>query len=138
MLNDFENILLKREIKPTAIRLLILKEITKFSQTFSLSMLEEKLETVDKSTLFRTITLFHANHLLHSIDDGSGSIKYSMCGDDCNCEVEDLHPHFFCEKCRQTICLKHTHIPNVQLPEKYILSSINFVLKGLCDKCAKK
>jgi Fur family ferric uptake transcriptional regulator len=138
MKNNFEDNLQERGIKPTAIRILIFKEMQKFSQAFSLQMLEEKLGTVDKSTVFRTISLFHGKHLIHSIDDGSGAIKYSICSQDCNCEIEDLHPHFFCNNCRQTLCLSHTHIPKVQLPDKYILSSINFVLKGLCEKCSFK
>jgi Fe2+/Zn2+ uptake regulation proteins len=107
-------------------------------QAFSLSSLEEALDTVDKSTLFRTITLFHNQHLIHSIDDGSGSIKYSVCSSDCMCRIKDLHAHFYCEKCKKTFCMKTVPIPNVELPQKFVLSSVNFVLKGLCDGCSEK
>ena len=127
-----------RGIRPTAIRLLILKAMVESPQAFSLSSLEETLDTVDKSTLFRTITLFHNQHLIHSIDDGSGSIKYSVCSSDCMCQIKDLHAHFCCEKCKKTFCMKTVPIPNVELPQKFVLSSVNFVLKGLCDKCSEK
>ena len=55
----------KREIKPTAIRLLILKAMTRFTRAFSLLDLETVLDTVDKSTIFRTINLFLDHHLIH-------------------------------------------------------------------------
>ena len=58
----------QREIKPTAIRLLILKTMMQHKEAFSLLDLENELDTVDKSTIYRTITLFLAHHLIHGID----------------------------------------------------------------------
>lgn len=126
-----------RGIKPSAVRLLVFKEMLQSLQAFSLSDLEEKLETVDKSTLFRTISLFHKKLLIHSIDDGSGSMKYSVCSTDCNCSIQDLHVHFNCLRCKNTFCLENLSIPKVQLPLGFLLESVNFVLKGLCDACSK-
>ena len=126
----------KRGIRPTALRLLIFKTIAGYRQAFSLSDLEEQLDTVDKSTLFRTLNLFHRQHLIHSIDDGSGSIKYSVCSPDCNCSLQDLHVHFACYRCQRTFCMENIAIPQVKLPPGFSLSSVNFVLKGLCDACS--
>lgn len=128
----------KRNIKPTAMRLLILKTMMEFQQAVSLLDLENRLDTVDKSTIFRTITLFLAHHLVHSIDDGTGSVKYAVCSNECTCAVEDLHIHFYCEKCHKTFCFEHTHIPAVDLPAGFTLQSVNFVLKGICADCAGK
>lgn len=127
----------ERGIKPTAIRLLVFKAMTEYPQAFSLSNLEDVLETIDKSTLFRVISLFHKQHLIHSIDDGSGSIKYSVCSSDCMCRIKDLHAHFYCNNCKKTFCLKTVPIPDVELPHSFLLSNVNFVLKGLCDNCSK-
>ncbi|SHG26537.1 Fur family transcriptional regulator [Dysgonomonas macrotermitis] len=126
-----------RNIKPTAVRLLIFKAMIQQKQAFSLSSLESVLDTVDKSTLSRTITLFHNNLLIHSIDDGSGSMKYSVCSSDCQCSINDLHVHFNCTNCKQTYCLESISIPKVQLPTGFVLQSVNFVMKGLCNKCQK-
>jgi len=134
---DLENKLVERGIKPTAIRLLTLKTMLGFEQAFNLSDLESALETVDKSTLFRCITLFHNKHLIHSIDDGSGTVKYSVCSSDCMCAIDDLHVHFHCQCCDKTFCLTSVRIPAVELPEGFVLSSVNFVLKGLCSTCNK-
>ena len=106
----------QREIKPTAIRLLILKTMMQHKEAFSLLDLENELDTVDKSTIYRTITLFLAHHLVHGIDDGTGSLKYAVCSNDCNCEVDDLHTHFYCENCHRTFCMKSIHVPIVTLP----------------------
>lgn len=66
-----ENLCLKileqRGIKPTAIRMLVLKAMIDAEQAVSLLDLENKLDTVDKSSIFRTITLFVSQHLAHSV-----------------------------------------------------------------------
>jgi Fur family ferric uptake transcriptional regulator len=136
-MKELEQKLLDRDIKPTAVRLLIFKAMEEYPQAFSLSDLEAVLETVDKSTISRTITLFHNHLVIHSIDDGSGSMKYSVCNDDCQCELNELHVHFNCTHCHKTYCLESVSIPPVQLPEKFLLENINFVMKGLCDKCSE-
>jgi len=126
-----------RGIKPTAIRLLVFRAMLAFPQAFNLADLEDTLDTVDKSTLFRTISLFHEKLLIHSIDDGSGSIKYSVCSSRCTCSLNDLHVHFACNRCEKTFCLENISIPEVQLPAGFLLQSVNFVLKGLCTHCSK-
>ncbi len=84
-MKSLEERLQKRSIKPTAVRLLIFQIMSEFKRAFSLTDLETELETVNKSTIFRTLTLFHDNLLIHTIDDGSGSMKYSICSDTCMC-----------------------------------------------------
>lgn len=132
----YVNLLEQRDIKPTAIRLLVLDTLSHTNRAFSLLDLEERLVTVDRSSIFRTITLFLGHHLIHAIDDGSGSLKYALCGTECNCEIDDLHTHFYCEACHRTFCLKKTHVPQVALPEGFTMHSINYVIKGLCSDCA--
>lgn len=132
------DMLAKREIKPTAIRILVLQAMLRAERAVSLLDLENLLDTVDKSTLFRTVTLFLSHHLIHSIDDGTGSLKYAVCGDSCACAVEDLHTHFNCEYCHKTFCLEGIPTPVVELPKGFTLNSINYVLKGICPDCALK
>lgn len=59
MSSPFINLLEEREIKPTAIRVLVLKAMLEFDRAFSLSDLEFQLDTVDKSSISRTIHIFH-------------------------------------------------------------------------------
>ena len=60
-----------RDIKPTAMRLLILRTMMEMKRAVSVTDLEDKLDTVDKSTIFRTLTLFLSHHLIHGVDDGN-------------------------------------------------------------------
>ena len=127
-----------RGIKPTATRLLILRAMFRGDETVSLPQLEKLLPTVDKSTISRTLSVFLMNRLIHVVDDGSGSLKYNVCSDDCDCGVEDEHTHFYCENCQRTFCPKRIHVPVVSLPGGFVLNSINYVIKGLCPECAEK
>lgn len=138
MLDDkfYTDKLALRGIKPTATRLLILREMFRGDETVSLPQLERLLPTVDKSTISRTLSLFLMHRLIHAVDDGSGSLKYNVCSDDCDCSVEDEHTHFCCERCHRTFCLKNIHVPVVPLPDGFVLNSINYVIKGLCPECA--
>lgn len=72
-MQDIERILNEAGVKPTAIRMIVMKEIIAIGHTFTLSDMEIRLETVDRSTLFRTLTLFLEHKLLHEVDNGSGS-----------------------------------------------------------------
>ncbi len=125
-----------RGIKPTAIRAIILREMSRGDEAVSLPQLEKLLPTIDKSTISRTLSLFLLHKLIHTIDDGSGSLKYNVCGDNCECEITEQHAHFFCERCQRTFCLKQIQAPIVELPEGFQPSSINYVIKGLCPACS--
>ena len=102
--------------------------------------LESLLPSVDKSTIFRTLNLLLSHGLIHAVDDGSGSVKYNVCPEDCECEnvVDDEHTHFYCTSCHRAFCLTGIHVPVVELPEGFILHSINYVIKGLCPECRMK
>ncbi|MBQ8047269.1 MAG: transcriptional repressor [Prevotella sp.] len=127
-----------RQIRPTATRLLILRQMMRGDEAVSLPELERYLPSVDKSTISRTLSLFLLHRLIHAVDDGSGALKYAVCADECDCSVADEHTHFYCVECHRTFCLKHLHVPVVPLPEGFELSSVNYVLKGLCPQCAEK
>lgn len=139
-----EHTLLHRDIRPTAVRLLVLRTMKSAASALSLTDLEARLGTVDKSSIFRTLTLFLAHHLVHAVEDGTGQMKYALCSDDCHCGedvhagLSDLHTHFFCERCRRTFCLRGLPIPQVSLPDGFHLHTANYVLKGLCPECAAK
>lgn len=124
-----------KNIKPTAMRELVLKVLTSEKKAISLSELENKFDNADKATLYRTLRTFEANKLIHSIEDGSGSVRYAVCHEKCDCEPEDLHVHFYCSKCKSTYCLTEIPIPEINLPIKFSLETINMVVKGICANC---
>lgn len=136
MMND-EQTLENAGIRVTAVRLMIWKQIKQLDGVFSLYDLEEALPTVTRSTLFRTLTVFSEAHLLHNVDDGSGSQKYCVCHHDDTRHCMG-HVHLTCHVCHQTICLTNVKIPQVPLPEGFVVDESEYVVKGICPKCAKK
>lgn len=129
-----EQILVASGIRPTAIRLMILKGIISHDHTFTLTDLEQQMMTLDRSTLFRTLMLFVKHKLLHEIDNGSGAKLFCRC--ECNHKHQHTpHIHFTCIACHKTFCIKDIDVSQVPKPEGYEVKEINLVMKGLCPKC---
>ena len=134
---DFEALLTAHDIKPTANRIVVAKTLAAAERPMSLSELEYKILSIDKSGVFRALTLFREHHLVHVIEDGGDGVRYELChSHDGHAEDDDQHVHFYCERCHRTFCLHDTPIPAVQLPHGYHLASINYMAKGLCPECA--
>lgn len=135
---DFESLLLSHGIKPTSNRIVVLKVLCDNDRILSIRDIEERLVTMDKSSIFRCLRLFTENHLIHEIEDGSGMLKYELCTSVSSDTHDDMHPHFYCERCRQTVCLKEVEIPTIGLREGFVAHHVNFIIKGLCAKCSAK
>jgi Fur family transcriptional regulator, ferric uptake regulator len=138
MENRIENILKENKVKPTAMRLLVLQYMLKKEVAVSLTTIENFFERSDRTTLFRTLKTFATHEIVHKINDGTGVTKYALCEKDCRCTVEkDLHVHFHCNICDETICFPKNKIPHIELPINYIAEEINLVVSGVCEKCNK-
>lgn len=124
-----------RDIKPTAMRLLVLRQLVENATAISLKDLEAQFERADKATLYRTLKTFEEKKLIHSIDDGTGSTKYALCAEDCTCAPTDQHIHFHCNSCGETYCLTQSEIPGTEIPSGFRAESVNMVFKGTCANC---
>ena len=122
-------------VKPTANRIVVLKAMAAAGRPMSLMELEYKILSIDKSGVFRALTLFKEHHLVHVIEDGGDGVRYELCRSHDAETDDDLHVHFYCESCRRTYCLEHIAIPDVELPEGFQQHSVNFMVKGLCPDC---
>jgi|TARA_B100000989_G_C19417454_1_gene417095 Fur family ferric uptake transcriptional regulator len=131
-----EQTLKNNNIKPTTIRLLVLRKLIESETALSLSDLVENIEQADRATLYRTLKTFENKNLIHSIDDGSGSVKYGLCAVGCGYKLQDQHIHFHCMKCEETYCLTQTKIPRIQIPIGFETANANMVLKGTCANCS--
>lgn len=134
---DIENILEGKGVKPTANRIIILREFLNASHPLTLADLELLSEfSLDKATIFRTLELFTQKDVVHVIEDGSRSFKYELCHGGVRHSVSDQHVHFYCENCKELFCLEDVQIPLVQVPEGFITRSVNYMIKGICPKCS--
>ena len=136
-MENLEKILEVNNVKPTAMRLLVLQFLLNKKVAVSLTNIEEYFDNSDRTTLYRTLKTFVKNGVAHQIDDGTGIKKYAVCEENCNCEMDtDLHLHFHCTNCNETVCLTEHKIPHINLPEGFEAENVNLVVKGVCDKCS--
>lgn len=132
---EIESKLNNRKIRPTAMRILVLRYFLEENNCTSLAELESAFEHADKSTLFRTLSTFEQKGLIHKIEDGTGITKYGLCTENCDCSLDFQHFHFHCENCNETFCLKSIKPKSLDIPKGFTVNSANLVLKGLCSNC---
>lgn len=130
-----EQILVSKKINPTAMRLTVLKEMMNTDYAVSLNELEVLLDTADKTTIYRTLKTFEKNKIVHSIEDGSGALKYAVSDEEERSPSEESHLHFHCNRCSRTFCIRHFEVPSVKLPKNFSAEETSLMVKGLCDKC---
>lgn len=136
--NYIENILNEKGVKPTANRILVLKELLKTSHPISIADLESLLGfSMDKASIFRVIELFSKKNVVHVIEDGSRSLKYELCHSNSHHSIYDQHVHFYCEECKEIYCFETETIPLTNIPEGFHPHSINYMIKGTCPSCDK-
>lgn len=125
-------------VRPTSNRLLVLKALLSAECPLSLIEIETKLQTLERSSILRVLTLFHEHNIVHTVEDGRGITKYEVCGGEHSCSIDDMHPHFYCEKCDRVYCFEDISIPAIDIPDSFKVRSANFMLKGICPECSGK
>lgn len=125
-------------IRPTANRILVMRQLMGATAPMSIAQIEDALVTLDKSSIFRSLTLFLEHHLVHAIADGNGTLKYELCGSDTTCSIADMHVHFYCDSCRKTYCFEDMPIPAVTLPEGFSPHAVNYLVTGECSECRRR
>ena len=136
---ELEKMLQEHGVKPTANRIVVARALAASDRPMSLSELEYKILSIDKSGVFRALTLFREHHLVHVLEDGGDGVRYELCySHEGHNHDDDQHVHFYCEGCQRTFCITDVRIPTVALPEGYVMESVNYMAKGLCPECSKK
>lgn len=125
-------------VKPTANRILVYKTLARLDHPASRADIEAMQVQMDKSSIFRVLTLFHEHDVVHAFEDGRGVLNYELCMSDGACNMKDNHVHFYCESCQRSFCLEGIHIHKIELPEGFHAHSLSFVVKGECAECRKK
>lgn len=133
-----EPILLEADVKPTPNRLIVLNALYEANAPMSLVELETALETLDRSSILRVLTLLLERGVIHTLEDGRGIAKYEICHAHHSANHDDMHVHFYCEQCRRTFCFEEVLAPRVTTPVGFVAHSLNYMLKGICPDCAKK
>ena len=124
-------------VRPTANRILIAGALSRAGRPMSMGELEDALETVDKSVISRTLSLFREQHLVHVIEDGGDGVRYELCHSHHDDHDADTHVQFHCESCGRTFCLEDIPVPEVAVPDGFKASSVNYMIKGTCPDCSR-
>jgi len=132
---NLEELLEHHGVKPTANRLLIARALQDAERPLSLMELESRLETIDKSNVFRALTAFREAHLVHVLEDAGDGVRYELCHSHNEEHDEDVHVHFYCTRCHKTYCLEDTPVPPVEVPEGFSPESVSYLVKGICPEC---
>ena len=136
-MRSLEHILKHHDLRITQVRL----EVLQFFQTNKNALTHADLEAYfakkfDRVTIYRTLTSFLENGLLHKIPDDSGIAKYALCHHEGTEHThDDHHVHFKCKKCAKIECLHTLEIPKLQLPRKYKMENANLLIEGICAVC---
>lgn len=126
-------------IRPTANRILVLRALRLAASPMSMTDLERTVQTLDKSSIFRALTLLLEKGMVHALEDGRGIVRYEPCAhpDHAGGADDDRHVHFYCEVCHSVTCLNGVAIPAVQVPAGFRPTSVNYMIKGICPDCAR-
>ncbi len=125
-------------VRPTANRILVYKELATHGRPLTLADIESAMPQMDKSSIFRVMTLFLEHDVVHTFTDGRGVANYELCGSSTVCHKTDGHMHFYCETCQQSFCLDDIPLPDIVLPEGFEPHSASFVIKGRCPQCRER
>lgn len=120
-------------VKPTANRLLIVRTLAEQRRPLSMGELETLLETIDKSVISRTLSLFREKRLVHVLEDDG--IRYELCHSHDEDHDDDTHVHFHCLSCGRTFCMESIPVPVVPVPDGYRTVTTNYMIKGFCPDC---
>lgn len=130
-----EHLLEEHGVKATPNRILVARALADTGRPLSLMELEDRLETIDKSNIFRALTAFKDAHLVHVLEDAGNGVRYELCHSHHHDHDDDMHVHFYCTRCRRTFCLEDIPVPTVPVPDGYQPESSSYLIKGICPEC---
>tara|TARA_B100000524_G_scaffold152844_1_gene77477 strand:+ start:1226 stop:1639 length:414 start_codon:yes stop_codon:yes gene_type:complete len=134
-INEFKEILKKRNLKATSNRLNLLTKIQNNGSAMSYSNIQSTMQPIDRVTLYRTIEKLKEKGIIHTAFQSNNEIYYAICGMDCSSENHiDNHIHFKCLKCETVTCEDVLNSLNISLP-KHEIHNISVNVKGICEVC---
>lgn len=87
--------LLEHDIRPTANRITLVKALGEAEHPLTMSELEDAVDTIDKSNVFRALALFREQHLVHVMEDGADAVRYELCHSHDDEHDNDVQPDLY-------------------------------------------
>jgi len=126
------------QLRQTSQRVKILEAFLQKPNALSHTDLEETFAgQIDRATIYRCLKQFMDAGILHRIPDEQFQTKYAVCA---SCDLDHHHHdhvHFNCISCNETICLEHSSIPAVKVPEGFQVQEKILIMQGRCSACSR-
>lgn len=133
---EYSTLFKSHNIRCTPLREQIYEVIAKKNSAISKREIEEKLNDLDRITLYRTLKIFEQKGIIHQVVDGTNTLKYASCENQCSeHNHQHDHVHFYCNDCSETYCLDNVSLPSPPQPQGYIVNDINVLYSGTCKYC---
>ncbi|ASB48838.1 Fur family transcriptional regulator [Alkalitalea saponilacus] len=137
-LDYINSILRNNKLNVTEIRQQILDILLQPAMALTQKEMEElltqRMNSVDRVTLYRNIKTLMQKKLIHQIIVGTNSVKYKLAGN----HKTGNHPHFQCELCNRLVCMPHLQVQSEHLPEGFVMKSSSLIIEGVCASCNGK
>ncbi len=130
------NLLKLNGLTITKSRVKVLQFFLRINKPLSLKTIRLSFKDLDRVTLFRILSVFEKNKIIHAINLENGRKLYALCNYECDNSSNHVHNHihFHCQRCHEVSCLAIEKFPKLSLSD-YIFKEININVSGLCLNC---
>ncbi|MGY6563059.1 MAG: Fur family transcriptional regulator [Luteibaculaceae bacterium] len=121
-----------KQLKKTQSRIAVLSQFATTKTALSHKDVEDNLgELFDRVTIYRILKTFEEHGIIHVIPT-EGSNKYALSKSE---SENKQHLHFFCNSCKEVVCLHGVNINSISIPSNFSLESLVINASGICGKC---
>ena len=134
-----KNIIKKSKLTITKNRKKILSVFLNAERPLSLKEIRLLIIDIDRTTLFRILSVFEEKKVIHIINMEGNNKLYALCHQECNVnrlEHRHKHIHFKCDDCNNVTCLSINKFPQLNVPN-YMINNLNINASGICVNCKK-
>ncbi|MEQ9165848.1 MAG: transcriptional repressor [Fulvivirga sp.] len=136
-INSLGDLLRQHGLKKTDIRVEIIELFMTCDYALSVHDVVSKLKTKkDRVTIYRALISFEKRGILHRASEDGQGVKYAMnLVDNKDKLTTKKHVHFVCDECNKTYCLSNLSVPDVEIPNEYLVNQVYYSINGICQKC---
>ncbi len=132
------DILQQHQLKKTSPRLAMIEALQSVDAPLAEAEISEKMGShYDRTTFYRSMLTLEEAGILHRIVVDRLIVKYALNPLGLTGNNQSDHAHFFCNNCKQLVCLEEIHPGPYRLPAGFQTSEAEVIIKGLCNKCSK-
>ena len=132
--NKIKELLKKRSLKATNIRISLISKIDNFGSAISYSSILKEMTPINRVTLYRTIKTLKEKGIIHTAFKDKNETYYALCGTECDSQDHHEHVHFKCLECETITPQELSENVKISIP-KYDISKITVNIEGICESC---